>query len=244
MVYFNTWQEIGATALIIDEDTSATNFLVRDNKMHELVRTESITPLVSKVGALYRERDVSTVIVVGGCGDYLDPASTVIGMESYAPQDWTIRAHEISAKYPNTAPPSPIYGSVPNRVVSLPSLGGRPPTVRSIDKIVFKSDRTKVNTEDTDTEVDITALEQFVEEGQTNLCVDALRIISGSALKSVRDWVGELEKLMEQNGMNIRGDQQRFGNLARTRPLEIMAVVNRVRGLRVDDGAQAVQVSG
>ncbi|KAF8537568.1 hypothetical protein BDD12DRAFT_887355 [Trichophaea hybrida] len=236
--------EIGATALIIDEDTSATNFLVRDSKMHELVRTEPITPLVSKVDALYRERDVSTIIVVGGCGDYLNPASTVLGMESYSPQDWTTRAHEIAAKYPNAAPSSPIYGPIPNRVITLPGLGDKPPTARGIDKVLFKLDRTKVNTEDANAEVDITALEQFVEEGQTNLCVDALRVISGGSLKSVRSWVDELEKLMDQKGMNIRGDQKPFGNIARARPLEILAVVNRVRGLRVGDSFQAAQVSG
>lgn len=230
---------MGATALIIDEDTSATNFLVRDIKMHELVLTEPITPLVSKVEALFRDKTVSTLIVIGGCGDYLSPATTVIGMESYRPHDWTSRAHEIAQRYPNPAPPTADYGSVPDRTVSLSLAGDRPPLARGTDRIVFRAWRDNVAAQDSNAEVDISALEQLVEEGQANLCADALRVISDSAdTKSVRDWVRELEKLMEQRQADIRGESRPRGNLTWTRPLEVMAVVNRVRGLRVGNGTQ------
>ena len=230
---------MGATTLIIDEDTSATNFLVRDSKMHELVLAEPITPLVSKVEALFRDKSVSTLIVIGGCGDYLSPATTVIGMEAYRAHDWTSRAHEIAQRYPNPAPPTANYGSVPGRTISLSLTGDKPPMARGTDRIIFRAGRDNVAAQDSNPEVDISALEQLVEAGQANLCAEALRVISDSgSVRSVRDWVSELEKLMEEKQTNIRGESCPRGSLARTRPLEVMAVVNRVRGLRVTNGTQ------
>lgn len=228
--------EAGATALIIDEDTSATNFLVRDNKMFELVRTEPITPLVSKVTALFEEKNVSTIIVVGGCGDYLTPANTVIGMESYHPHDWTVKAHAIAAKYPNAAPVSATYGSVPDRILTLPTLGDGDGALlsRGIEKIIIREGRGRADAnQDSSPEIDLSALEQFVEEGQTSLCVNVLKHIKASPPQSVGYWVRELQTLMAANGTNIANSKKPFGNLVKTRPLEMLAAVNRVRGLRV-----------
>ena len=76
--------ESGATALLLDEDTSATNLLIRDARMRALVEDgrEPITPLVDRIGALSAERGVSTVLVMGGSGDYLDVADRVLLMET------------------------------------------------------------------------------------------------------------------------------------------------------------------
>ena len=64
--------EIGARVLLIDEDTSATNFMIRDRRMQELVKKahEPITPFIDKVRQLYRDQGVSTLLVMGGSGDY------------------------------------------------------------------------------------------------------------------------------------------------------------------------------
>ncbi|KAI5848892.1 hypothetical protein BZA05DRAFT_339694 [Tricharina praecox] len=219
--------EVGATTLIIDEDTSATNFLIRDHKMHELVRSEPITPLVSKVSALFTEHAVSTVIVVGGCGDYLSPATTVIGMESYLPQDWTSRARAISEKYPNAAPTAPTYGAIPCRTLTIPSgaLGDRQPIPKGVDKIVIRAGRN-----DDDAELDTSALEQFVEEGQTTLAVHALQSIQrNSAGLTAQAWAN----MFAERRVNISRDPMPRGNIAAARPLELLAVVNRLRGLQV-----------
>jgi len=81
--------EMGAKVLLIDEDTSATNFMVRDERMQELVAKEKepITPFVDKVQKLYRDLKVSTILVMGGSGDYFDVADTVIipRIESFDP---------------------------------------------------------------------------------------------------------------------------------------------------------------
>ena len=73
--------EVGTSLLLVDEDTSATNFMIRDGRMRELVRKEPITPFIELVRPLHRSLNVSTIVVVGGVGDYLDVADQVILME-------------------------------------------------------------------------------------------------------------------------------------------------------------------
>ena len=79
--------EMGAKVLLIDEDTSATNFMIRDRRMQELVQKahEPITPFIDKVRQLYQDRGVSTILVMGGSGDYFEAADTVIWMNNYRP---------------------------------------------------------------------------------------------------------------------------------------------------------------
>ncbi|ELA9303204.1 ABC-ATPase domain-containing protein [Vibrio parahaemolyticus] len=94
--------EAGATSLLIDEDTSATNFLIRDERMQALVAKgdEPITPLVDRIGQLRDELDISTIIVMGGSGDYLDVANTVIQMHDYQAVDVTEKAKQVIAQHP------------------------------------------------------------------------------------------------------------------------------------------------
>src|SRR5215207_333693 len=81
--------EIGTSLLLVDEDTSATNFMIRDERMRELVQKEPISPFIDLVRPLRDALGVSTVVVVGGVGDYLDVADQVILMEDYEPRDAT-----------------------------------------------------------------------------------------------------------------------------------------------------------
>merc|ERR1711904_755266 len=86
--------EVGASALLIDEDTCATNFMIRDAPMVELVAPEKepITPFIKKVKPLFEDQGVSTVMVIGGSGDFFPIADTVICMERYAASDVTAQA--------------------------------------------------------------------------------------------------------------------------------------------------------
>ena len=81
--------EIGTSLLLVDEDTSATNFMIRDERMRALVSKEPISPFIDLVRPLRGSLGVSTVVVVGGVGDYLDVADRVILMEDYEPRDAT-----------------------------------------------------------------------------------------------------------------------------------------------------------
>ncbi|NOH81071.1 ABC-ATPase domain-containing protein [Vibrio sp. RE86] len=95
--------EAGAQAMLIDEDTSATNFMIRDERMQALVSKgdEPITPLVDRIGQLRDDLNVSTIIVMGGSGDYLDVANTVIQMHDYQALDVTEKAKQVIAQHPS-----------------------------------------------------------------------------------------------------------------------------------------------
>ncbi|HGV9305965.1 TPA: P-loop domain-containing protein [Vibrio fluvialis] len=94
--------EAGVTTLLIDEDTSATNFMIRDERMQALVSKgdEPITPLVDRIGQLRDELGISTLVVMGGSGDYLDVADTVIQMHDYQAVDVTEKAQQVIAQHP------------------------------------------------------------------------------------------------------------------------------------------------
>jgi len=64
--------EAGATLLLVDEDTSAGNFMIRDSRMRSMIANETITPFIYRVNGLWDSLKISTVVVVGGCGDWFD----------------------------------------------------------------------------------------------------------------------------------------------------------------------------
>jgi len=82
----------GAGLLLIDEDRSATNFMIRDRRMKELIVKEPITPFTDRVRELCTAQGVSTILVIGGSGEYLSVADKVYMMEDYAIRDVTARA--------------------------------------------------------------------------------------------------------------------------------------------------------
>ncbi|MDY5869137.1 MAG: ABC-ATPase domain-containing protein, partial [Lachnospiraceae bacterium] len=94
--------EGGSKLLLIDEDTSATNFMIRDQLMAQVITPgeEPITPFISRVKSLYRDRGVSSVIVAGSSGSYFHVADTIIQMKEYTPVDITSKAKEAASAYP------------------------------------------------------------------------------------------------------------------------------------------------
>ena len=92
--------EMGCRLLLIDEDTSATNFMIRDERMQALVEKgkEPITPFLDKVRLLHRDLGVSTILVMGGSGDYFDTADRIVMMDAYRPIDVTDRVAAIVSK--------------------------------------------------------------------------------------------------------------------------------------------------
>ena len=83
--------EAGTKLLLIDEDTSATNFMIRDELMQRVIHREMepITPFIERIRELYEEYDISTVIVAGSSGAYFHIADSVIQMDRYMPKDIT-----------------------------------------------------------------------------------------------------------------------------------------------------------
>ncbi len=95
--------EAGSRTLLIDEDTSATNFMIRDRRMQALIAKdrEPITPFVERVRQLADEHQVSTILVMGGSGDYFEVADQVLAMDEYQAQEVTEQAKEIAETYRN-----------------------------------------------------------------------------------------------------------------------------------------------
>ncbi|MBN6811728.1 ABC-ATPase domain-containing protein [Kocuria marina] len=94
--------EAQAGVLLLDEDTCATNLMVRDERMRAMVpgEREPITPFVDRVGALYAERGVSSILVTGGSGAFLDVADLVVAMDAYRAVDVTDRARQVVRDFP------------------------------------------------------------------------------------------------------------------------------------------------
>ena len=92
--------DFGSRLILIDEDRSATNFMIRDSMMKELISKEPITPFTDRVCQLYEEKRVSTILVIGGSGEYLSVAHKVYMLEDYIVGDVTERSKAISAFIP------------------------------------------------------------------------------------------------------------------------------------------------
>lgn len=152
--------------LLIDEDTSATNFMVRDEVMAKLVADEKepITPFIRRVRALYEEMGISTVLVVGSSGAYLSVADTVVQMDCYEAKDVTKRAMELAEQYGEAAEKkggnSRPDGSVPEKKEWLSYAVRR----QRIEKMrVHGWDTLSLDK----SEIDLRYLEQITDETQT-----------------------------------------------------------------------------
>ena len=214
---------MGATTLLIDEDTCATNFMIRDSKMQQLVAThkEPITPFVSIVRSLYKEREVSTVLVVGGAGDYFDVADHVLLMDSYSCEDATQRALEI-ARTSSTRIPRAHFGETRPRfpLTDFFSPNGR---VKSLSRSSVSYG---------DIEIDLNALEQIVSISQTNAITAALQTLSSSRPDgncTLRELLESLGSSIDERGIDVLAPGQFNGQLALPRLLELSGAVNRLR---------------
>jgi predicted ABC-class ATPase len=223
--------EAGATALLIDEDTSATNFMIRDQRMQALIpqQREPITPFVDRVRQLYEEQGINSVLVLGGSGLYLDAADTVIGMNAYQPEDLTARAKSVAKEFPQPRPAeTPATFPTQSRRVPLPdSLNaqkGKREKVRAFDTRSIQFGRY---------DIDLSAIAQLVENEQLIAIADALlylRRYLGEA--SLPEALHCVMQDIETHGLGVLQEQP-YGDYALFRPLELAAALNRLRGIKV-----------
>ncbi len=227
--------EAGATTLLIDEDTAATNFMIRDRRMQALVPKsgEPITPFVDRVRALWQEWGISSVIVLGGSGDYLDVADTVVAMKEFRPRDVTEEARRVAeelptGRHPETPGPMgpfPCRAPVPGSVD--PSRGRREVDLKVRDRETLVFGRQVI---------DLSAVSQLVSRAQTRAVGRALVLAREKFMDGQRS-VGEISDLVshmiENEGLDAL-DERRTGDLAAFRPLEFAAALNRLRTLKVN----------
>jgi predicted ABC-class ATPase len=220
--------------LLIDEDTAATNFMIRDRRMQELIAKykEPITPFIDKVKLLYADCGVSTILVMGGSGDYFDVADTVIAMENFQADDVTEKAKEIAINYSisRAAEGGENFGEITQRVpipASLdPSLGRRDVRVkvRDVDELAFGTQ-----------EIDLGAIEQIVDSGQLRAIAAAMVYAKQQYMDGKRTLSEIIDLVMadiDAQGMDILSPFPE-GDLAMFRRFELAAVINRLRSLSV-----------
>jgi predicted ABC-class ATPase len=220
--------ELGARALLMDEDTCATNLLVRDARMQVLVQRETIVPLIDRVRELHEEHGVSTVLALGGSGDYLDVADTVVMMESYLPHDVSARAREVASRVETGRIAE--ASKPPLRVVE------RRPRPRSFDARAGKREKVRSRGVRELTlgrnEIDLSAVEQLVDDSQVRAIGALLRRAGriADAELTLRELVGRLMERVLRDGLVAVDDSP---ELAMPRPFEVGAAINRLRALEL-----------
>lgn len=215
--------EAGARVLLLDEDTSATNLLVSDDRMRALIDRddEPITPFVERVRQL-ADRGVSTVMVVGGVGDYLAVADRVLAMAHFHPHDVTAKARTLAGPTPSSPGPLPIpRARVPAR------RGLVPGKVQARDTRAVRYDR--------DLEIDLTAVEQVIDASHAYTLGRALafcheRLVDGR--RTVPEVLDALEQALDDEGLECLSPwREPAGDLVRPRRHEVAAALARLRTL-------------
>ncbi|WP_163971401.1 ABC-ATPase domain-containing protein [Oceanobacillus halotolerans] len=228
--------EAGATSLLIDEDTSATNFMIRDHRMQQLVKKdkEPITPFIDKIKQMKEQLDVSTILVMGGSGDYFAVADHVIMMDEYKPYHVTDKVKIILEADPieREIADGEAFGKIKSRIFLQDTLqtrkGKRSKTqAKGLTKIVMGK-----------TDVSFASTEQLVDTSQTRMIAEIIQYLdrtNGLANKTIHTLLDELEKQMDQKGLAsvTAFPNQHPGDLARPRRYEIASVLNRIRTARV-----------
>lgn len=226
--------ECGVQVLLIDEDTSATNFMVRDERMQKLVAKdkEPITPFVDKVRKLSADLGVSTILVMGGSGDYFDVADTVIMMDNYRSLCVTQQAKEVAGKHASRRRDEggDAFGEVtPRRPLGAsfdPSRGKREVKIdaKGLRTILYGT-----------TNIDLSYLEQLVDMSQTRAIGLMIHYYSEKYLRrsrSLKEGVELVMKDVEERGLDCLLPYK-VGNLAMPRTFEVMGAINRMRSLKV-----------
>ena len=226
--------EMGATALLLDEDTSATNFMIRDQRMQTLVAKgkEPITPFVDKVRHVHRDLGVSTIVVMGGSGDYFDVADTVIMMDIYQPRCVTTQAKEIAQKQKSHRLNE--GGSAFGTLTARKPLGSSfdPRRGRRDVKIDAKGMETILFGQTT---IDLSCLEQLVDVSQTRAIGHLIHCYGKAYLDRTATLREGLEKVLGdvvEKGLDLLLPHK-MGNLALPRIFEVAGAINRMRTLKI-----------
>ena len=226
--------EANTSLFLIDEDTSATNFMIRDCLMQKLVSKdkEPITPFIEIVKALYEQLKISTILVVGSSGDYFDIADKVIQMDSYEAKDVTSEAKALS----NGHILERIHNSDLNISINFNRILKRGSIESNHKGIKIKNlgmDGLSIN-RDT---IDLRCVEQIVAFEQVTALGYIMKYAEENVVddsKTLRSVISETLNYISENGLiSISPTHYGIGCLAMPREQEIVACFNRCRNLRL-----------
>jgi predicted ABC-class ATPase len=226
--------ESGSKLLLIDEDNSATNFMMRDDLMQKLVSKEKepITPFIEIVGPLRKQKGISTIMVVGSSGDFFDVADCIVQLDNYEAKDVTKEAKNLSR------------GNITQRIIERDlkidivfdrvvkagtvTQGDKGVKMKTIGLSVLS-----INRED----IDLRAVEQLVDSEQINAIGSIMKWAELNLMNkglNFGDMVDNIICQIEKNGLismdKVKGG---CGSLAMVRKQEIMATYNRYRNLKI-----------
>lgn len=226
--------ESDTKVFLIDEDTSATNFMIRDDVMQNLVSREKepITPFIEVVKAIYDNLGISTILVVGSSGDYFDIADTVIQMDSYKPKDVTSKAKALSngivlerIKYSSLN-----FNIDFSRRVKKGSISSGP---KGISIKTIGKDKLSINKDI----IELRFVEQIVDSEQVNTLGYIMKFAEDNIInnsKTITDIVDYTLNYIYKNGLiSISPAKYGMGSLAMPRKQEIIACFNRYRNLKL-----------
>lgn len=224
--------ESKSKVLLIDEDTSATNFMIRDDIMQQLVvkEKEPITPFIDVAKSLYKRLGISTILVAGSCGDFFDIADLVIQMDCYEPYEVTTKAKELSRGKISLRDDLDIHIDF-GRVLVKGSISEGPKGIKIKN---LGKDGLSINKEN----IDLKSVEQIVDGEQINTIGMTIKFIedkySGKDL-TVERIVDEIEKDLTKSLIGIDNIKGGNGSLAMPRKQEILCAINRLRTLKIKE---------
>ena len=233
--------DCGAKLLLIDEDRSATNFMIRDRMMKELIEKEPITPFTDRVNELHRTQGVSTILVIGGSGEYLSVADRIYMMEDYQIRNVTARSKEICKAHAVTAEPPDTADWTQNRILysegftSYPEgCGSEKLTVSDMGFILIGDER-----------IDVRGLHDIVSKRQLDTLGFMLRKLETTNWDHKIDLQKKVDELYEKiaaEGLDILYSSyftttERFLDLPRKQ--ELYALISRMRKIHYVKGGDA-----
>lgn len=223
--------EAGSKVLLIDEDTSATNFMIRDELMQRVIHRdmEPITPFIDRIREIYDCYGISTVIVAGSSGAYFHIADTIVQMDRYMPKEITGMAKEEAKNFPalsglEVPAEKPVFARCP----------GQNKAYRGNDRIKMKTlgrEAVQINRES----IDLRYVEQITDSEQVTAlgyCVRYAEKHFFGGRTTVQEVVRKLKEKIEHDGLAALCESpSNVSCLAMPREQEIYACFNRYRGL-------------
>lgn len=222
--------ESGTRVFLIDEDTSATNFMIRDNIMQQLVARdkEPITPFIDVAKSLYNKKGISTILVAGSSGDFFDIADLVIQMDNYEPFEVTEKAKSLIKENNEHGKDLDININF-DRVILKGTIESGP---KGIKIKTLGKDGLSINKEN----IDLRAVEQIVDSEQLNTIGAIMKYVENNLMGKNLTLIEITDKMINEinnNLINIDKTKGGYGSLATVRKQELISAYNRFRKLRL-----------
>ena len=222
--------ESGTKLFLIDEDTSATNFMIRDSVMQQLVSKdkEPITPFIDVARSLYKQKGISTILVAGSSGDFFDIADLVIQMDNYEPYEVTKKAKVLSRGITNVNENLKVDIDF-NRVILKGTIESSP---KGVKVKTLGKDGISINKEN----IDLRAVEQIVDNEQLNTIGAIMKYAENKLMGknlTLAQIADNITEELKNNLIGIENIKGGYGSFAIVRKQEIMCAYNRYRKIKI-----------